>query len=71
MTTLPEQLLNDLEQGVRVQSDIDVFGAVHAIIADVIDSMRLALSDTALSSEERRAVITEVEDYVANHYGED
>lgn len=68
--TLPEQLLNEFDLGCKGQADVDMRGILHAIIGDVVDSFRLALSDE-VEPAIRQRVITEVEDYIANNYGDD
>lgn len=60
----PERLIEGFEAGLRGESDIDVGAVVHAMIADVLDSVKVALErgdDDPLQT---------VADYVANHYGD-
>ena len=58
----PQALVETFNIGIRGQGDIDVGDVVHDIIADIIDSFRLAgVTDEQLAT---------VQDYVVNHYGD-
>ncbi len=58
----PQALVQAFTDGVQGRADIDVGGVVHDIIADVVDSFRLA----GATDEQ----VATVQDYIANHYGD-
>lgn len=60
------QYLRDAETA----SGQDILGVVWEIIGDVLGSVRLALSPHTGSTFVEN-VMMEVEDYIANHYGDD
>lgn len=72
---LPDRLMADFEAATRGRADLDPMGLLHAIIADVLDTVHTAIHDlpvmgTASEEADRKAsAIAEIEDYVANHYG--
>lgn len=76
MTTLPDQLMADFEAATRGRADLDPMEILHGILGDVLDSVRLAIADLPVmgsameEAERKRAAIAEVEDYIANHYGD-
>jgi len=66
----PDQILSDLSDALTGQRDVDALDLVHEIIADVLSSVRLALQGGHLDPDFADDVITEVQDYVGNHYAE-
>lgn len=74
-TPLPTLLMQDFDLAVKGQADHDPYEILHAILGDVLDSVRLAIADLPVmgsATEEigrKRNAVSEVEDYIANHYG--
>jgi hypothetical protein len=64
----PEQLLADFDAGSQGVSDVDMRSVLWAIIADVKDSYRRAMS--GISPDAAEAIQSEVDDYLAAHYGD-
>lgn len=69
--SIPDLLMEQFEAGCKGTADVDMHEVLHAILADVVDSMRLALDEEVLAAQADKAdVIKVVEDYIANNYGE-
>lgn len=69
--SLPDLLMQDFEAGCKGTADVDMHEVLHAILADVLDSVSLALEGVGMSSTNRKIVRESIEDYIANHYGSD
>lgn len=69
--SLPELLMDDFVDAVNGTADIDPFEVLHGILGDVMDSVRLAMSeDFLIPRDSAKNVMAIVEDYIANNYGE-
>lgn len=75
-TPLPVLLMQDFDMACKGQADIDPREVLHGILGDVLDTVRLAITDlpvmgSAIEEEHRkRDAIAAVEDYIANNYGD-
>ena len=78
--SLPDLLMADFEAGCKGTADVDMHEVLHAIIGDVLDSVRLAMSTpdpddldhghpTFVPKERRDNILATVEDYIVNNYG--
>lgn len=82
-TRHPDEILGDLDGiaiGHRGITRDYLRSLLHEVIADVLDSVRLAMSTpdspdagtpTYVEPERRQAILTTVTDYVVNNYGDD
>lgn len=72
MARTPKQMCDDFDLAILGRSDIDPHEILHEIIADIVDSMRLAIMNTEpnemLVLRDRLNIIATVEDYITNHY---
>lgn len=69
--TLPDLLMSDFQDAALGLTDIDIYEVLHGIIADVLDSARLALREHPdVTNDTVTDVMNTVEDYVANNYGD-
>lgn len=74
--SLPDLLMEDFEAGCKGTADVDMMEVLHAILSDVVDTMRLVLDDLPVmgtaseEAERKRQAVLAVEDYIANNYGE-
>lgn len=66
----PEQLLQQFDAGCQGTADIDMRGVLHAIVADIQDSYTKAMLAHGASAVTAKAVTNVVNDYIANHYGD-
>jgi len=66
----PDRLMRDFENACRGTSDLDPLTILHAILDDILDTVRRAVDDLPMSSDRKRDCVGEVEDYIANYYGE-
>lgn len=67
----PDELLDRFDAGCRGDSDIDMRGVLWDILADVVDTMRLALENDGVLSGSALTVYLTVQDYLVNNYGDD
>lgn len=65
---MPDEIMADLDRGIRGVADIDVMDCVWEIIDDILDSVRLA--DERQTGTETLEVWATVTDYVSTHYGD-
>ena len=67
---LPAEILDDFDAGCAGLADIDMRGVLWEVIADLIVSGSLYLS-TVYPEAQVAAFRSAMEDYAANHYGDD
>lgn len=70
MDTLPVVLMRAFDEGCKGYADINMHEVLHGIIGDVLDSVRLSMAVAGLS-DKVVVVLSPVEDYIANNYGDD
>ena len=71
MTRTPDQLADALNDAVSGRGDATVAEVVFEIMDDVLDSVRLAMqNDPRVDDFAAHDVMTVVNDYISNHYGE-
>lgn len=66
------QWFSDLVNGTDNHGDLSAADVVHMIVEDVLDSVRLAITEGPIvcTDEEADEVVGTVLDYYGNHYGE-
>lgn len=70
MPRTPAELLADYDDGCQGRRDIDMRAILHEIIEDVRESYRMAIAGETHQRVLDR-IDNEVDDYLANHYGDD
>lgn len=64
------QILTDYDDGCAGRRDIDMRAVMHEIIDDIRSSYKLALKGV-VPDRVIEAIEQNMDDYVANHYGDD
>ncbi|MCZ4580477.1 MULTISPECIES: hypothetical protein [Gordonia] len=68
----PDEIMHDLDQALCGRADIDAKAVIFELIDDIRSAYRLAIAShigrpcTAVST-----IDLEIDDYIANHYGDD
>lgn len=68
MTRDAAAISNDLDAALAGRADIDAIDVIGELVDDVLDSVRLALSEHAVSPAVIDDVVATVRDYATNHY---
>ena len=68
----PTKLMADFEDATGdIPLGVNPHEVLHAIIADIQDSYALAMHKQGIKFVDRTLIHATVNDYIANHYGED
>ncbi|KQU35771.1 MULTISPECIES: hypothetical protein [Nocardiaceae] len=69
-TRSPDEIISDLDQAIRGLADLDTKELVFELIDDLRSSYRLAIAPHLVDPGAASAIEAEIDDYVANHYGD-
>lgn len=68
MTRTAADISNDLDTALAGRADIDAMDVIGELVDDVLDSVRLALSEHDVGQAVIDDVVATVRDYATNHY---
>ena len=70
MGRTPDEIMADFDIGCQGRADIDMHGILWEIINDILDTVDKAVT-TGTMEVNKILIMEEINDYVANHYGDD